>query len=150
MHPENFSLSNTTKGKLPRLPFAQIKDLILSPSYELSVAVVDATTMRTLNNTWRQKDYATNILSFPYDKKSGEIVLHLPAIKKDASEFDLSFEEFTRYLYVHGLLHLKGMHHGATMDTAEKKFLMHLSATLPLHLRTPAKKTHGTKNTRRH
>ena len=99
METEKFSLSTTTKGKLPSLPFAHAKDTILSPSYELSVAIVDATTMRTLNNTWRQKDYATNILSFPYDKKSGEIFLYLPTIKKDAKEFDLSFEDFTMYLF---------------------------------------------------
>ena len=119
---ETLSIRVMTKGKLPSLPFARMKDEVLGTKYELSILFADRATSRTLNNTYRGKDYTTNILSFPLTKKTGEIVINLEKVRKDAKEFDKTYEDFLGFLFIHGLLHLKGMDHGPKMEMQEKKF----------------------------
>jgi probable rRNA maturation factor len=121
----NVSIINKTKGKLPSLSFAtyiQIKDAILGKKYDLSVAFVSITESRKLNRTMRGKDKPTNILSFELSKNSGELVINLSAVKKDAPKFGQKTIPFFKFLLIHGMLHLKGMQHGSTMESMEVKF----------------------------
>lgn len=53
----------------------------------------------------------------------GEIFIDLVTAKKEMGKFDMSFDKFVTYLFIHGLLHLKGMEHGYTMERTEKKLL---------------------------
>lgn len=117
------SITNKTNGTLPRVPFARIKDAILGSSYSLSVAIVPPRESHRLNLAFRGKDNPTNVLSFPYSEQSGELVLDLATSKKQAPDFDMPFTAFITYLVIHGMLHLKGMDHGSTMEREEKKFL---------------------------
>lgn len=117
-----FSIKNTTKGKLPSLPFALMKDEVLGKDYELSVVVVGDKKMAELNKTYRQKDAPTDILSFPLDNKSGEIFLDLNYAKKKALGFGRKFENFIGFLFIHGLVHLKGFDHGEKMEQEEIVF----------------------------
>lgn len=119
----NLKITNQTKGRLPSLPFVQIKNAILGEEYEISIAIVSPAVSRKLNKTHRGKDYPTNILSFPLSKNSGEVILELNKIKKDAPDFDMNFADFTKFLFIHGCLHLKGMEHSSTMERQEKKFM---------------------------
>ncbi len=112
-----------TKGKLPRLPFVQMKEAILGKNYDLSIACVSPLISKKLNNTYRGKNKPTNILSFPLSKKDGELVLDLALIKKEAPKFERSYRRFVGFLLIHGMLHLKGMQHGSTMEGKERKFL---------------------------
>jgi probable rRNA maturation factor len=116
-------ITNATKGKLPRLPFLDIKNAILGETYDLSIAFVGKTTSKKLNTTYRQKEYATNVLSFPNSKKSGEIVLCPDVMKKEMKFFGMTMRTFTAFLVIHGMLHLKGLEHGSTMETAERKYM---------------------------
>ena len=118
----NISIINKTKGKLPRLPFVAMRDKILGPSYDLSISFVGKTASRTLNRTYREKDYPTNILSFELSKKSGELVLQPDCVKRDAKKFNMDFPNFLAFLLIHGMLHLKGMQHGSTMEKQEARF----------------------------
>ena len=95
------------------MPFANIKDSVLGKSYELSLVFIGETTSRKLNKQYRQKDKATNVLSFPLDKKSGEIFITPSVAKKEGHSVG--------FLFIHGLLHLKGLEHGDTMERAEIK-----------------------------
>ncbi len=122
-----FSIINKTNGKLPRLPFARAKELILGKNYSLSVALVTPRESHRLNLTYRQKDKPTNVLSFPFNKNSGELVLDLKTSRADAKNFDMSLEKFLLFLVIHGMLHLKGYDHSSTMDKLEKKWLDKLS-----------------------
>ena len=122
MHGE-ISIINKTKGKPPRLPFARLKDAILGTKYDLSIAIVTPKESHKLNLAHRQKDKPTNVLSFPYDKTSGELVLDIKTSLKDAPNFDMTGPKFLLFLVIHGMLHLKGFDHGSTMERAEKKFL---------------------------
>lgn len=112
---ENFSITNQTKRAVPKAPFEKLKDKVLGKSYELSLVFVGDKLSHKLNFLYRGKDKPTNVLSFPLSKSSGEIFI------------DLSFKEHSViFLFIHGLLHLKGMQHGATMEREEKKLLAHV------------------------
>jgi len=124
---DNFNINKQIKGKLPSLPFLEIKNTILGKNYKLSVACVSKKVSQEFNNQYREKNYPTNILSFPLEKDSGEILLQLNKIKEDAPNFDMTYSQFLKYLFIHGLLHLKGMQHGSTMEREEKKFLKKFS-----------------------
>lgn len=124
---KNFEMIELTKGKLPRLPFASIKDAILGKQYELSVASVSPNESRKLNRMHRAKDTPTNILSFPLERNSGEIVLELNKIKKDAPDFGMKYTKFLKFLFIHGCLHLKGFEHSSTMEKEEQKLLKKFS-----------------------
>ncbi len=117
-----FDTHNTTKDTVPAVSFGAIKNAILGTQYELSLVCIGEKRSRRLNRTYRNKDYSTNVLSFPLDKKSGEIFLTLPLIKRQTKKFNKTYTQLVAFLFIHGLLHLKGMEHGSTMERAEKKF----------------------------
>jgi len=114
-----FSITNTTRGTLPRVVFSRIKERILGKHYELSVVFVGEERMRRLNREHRGIDTATDILSFPLSKHSGEIFIHLASAKKKASVFSLKTTHYVAFIFIHGCLHLKGYAHGRTMETLE-------------------------------
>ena len=115
-------IKNTTKGKLPRLPFVNITEAILGKKYECSLVVVSSRKSRELNKTYRGKDTSTNILSFPLDEHEGEIFLDLKKARADAPLFNHQYRNFIGFLFIHALLHLKGFDHGVKMENAEKRF----------------------------
>jgi probable rRNA maturation factor len=123
----NTDITNTTKGKPPRLPFgftvANYAEKILGKKYELSVVYVSPAKAKAINIQTRQKDYVPNILAFPLSKNSGELVLCLTKIKKEAPSFGYTYAEFLGFLFIHGMLHLDGFDHGSTMEKQEQKFL---------------------------
>ncbi len=119
------------KGKVPTLPFALMAEAILGKKYELSIVFATKKESQDLNNMYRGKNYPTNVLSFPLSKHSGEIVLHLPTAKKEAQNFDMSYEDFVGFLFIHGLLHLKGFDHGSTMEQRERFWLKKFNFSQP-------------------
>ena len=118
---EMVDITNKTKGKIPNLPFSVFKDAVLGKDYNLSLVFVGSTTAKKLNKTYRDKDYATDILSFPLDKKNGEIFINPQKAKIKAKEFNREYSNYIAFLFIHGLHHLKGMDHGSTMERAEEK-----------------------------
>ena len=118
---DNFTLTNKTHAKLPRVPFARIKDAGLGLNYSLSLVFIGEKESQKLNFSYRGKKKPTNILSFPLDKKSGEIFITLSVARKEAPKFDRNFSNFVAFLFIHGLMHLKGHLHGDTMERAESK-----------------------------
>ena len=117
------TISNKTKGKLPRLPFVSIKNKILGEKYELGVSLLSPAAQKKINSKYRQKNETTNILSFPLSATSGEITFDPIKIKKDAPLFDMNYTQFFKFLFIHGCLHLKGFEHSSTMEREEKKYL---------------------------
>lgn len=99
-----------------------MKESVLGKKYELSLVFVGNSISKRLNSSLRGKDKPTNILSFPLSKESGEIFIDLPLSTRQAKKTGLKLEIWIGKLFIHGLLHLKGMDHGDTMDKAEIKF----------------------------
>lgn len=111
------------KGPLPQIPFLEMKNTLLGKSYNLTVVFCTPQESRERNLTYRDKDYPTNILSFPLDENEGEIYISLSAARKDARKFEMSYIQFLHLLVIHGMLHLKGHDHGSTMEGLEEKYL---------------------------
>ncbi len=120
-------ISKTTNGKLPRLPFERIKNTALSPKYKLSLVFAGSKRMRNLNRSYRKKDYTPNILSFPLSRLEGEMFINPDRVSIEAKLYGMNKRKYIAYLFIHGLLHLKGMAHGATMDRKEREVLRHFN-----------------------
>lgn len=125
---DKFAISSTAR-KYPRLPYEEIKDVILGKQYQLSLTFVGTTRAQQLNKTYRKKTYAPNVLSFPLDKNHGEIVITPIVAKREAPKFGLSAKGYVAYLFIHGCLHLKGYGHGDTMDKLEKRYMQKFNIT---------------------
>lgn len=118
---ENFTLIQKTKGKLPRLPFVRIKEKALGEQYELALIFVGDKTSRKLNETYREKTYTPNVLSFPLSETAGEIYINPNVARKQAPKFGVKTDVFIGHLFIHGLMHLKGYDHSSKMGRAEAK-----------------------------
>ncbi len=92
------------------IPFKKIKEEVLGKKYELSVALVGPAESRRITLASKKKDKVSNVLAFNLSRNSGEIIL-CPAVAKDG----------LGYLFIHGLLHIKGHAHGGTMERAEEQ-----------------------------
>jgi len=122
-----FSLTNLTKSNSPvsELLFQKIKEKILGKKYELSLVFIGGKRAITLNKKYRNKSYNPNVLSFPVDEQSGEIFINLKQLEKETKKFDMNHENLTKFMFIHGCLHLKGYDHGTEMEKLEQKFLKH-------------------------
>jgi probable rRNA maturation factor len=117
---ENFEITNKTKGKLPSLPFTEMKETILGKRYNLSLVFIGATRSRGLTKKYRKKDKVSNVLSFPIDENAGEIFITRVEAMREAKLFDKTPTKHIGFLFIHGLLHLKGYSHGSKMESKEK------------------------------
>ena len=95
---------------------------------EVAVAIVTDAHMRKLNETYRRKDYATDVLSFPSDAPGmlGDIVIARGVAERQAVEHGHAVATELRILALHGLLHLIGYDHedvkdGGKMRRAEER-----------------------------
>ncbi|KND47779.1 MAG: putative rRNA maturation factor YbeY [Parcubacteria bacterium C7867-006] len=121
MNSETFTITNKTKGALPSVPFAKIKDIAMGKGYSLSLVFIGERRSKKLNGSYRNKNKSTNVLSFTLDKKNGEIFITPAVVKKQTKKFGRNFQNLVAFLFIHGLMHLKGMDHGSTMERAEQK-----------------------------
>ncbi|MEX0917824.1 MAG: rRNA maturation RNase YbeY [Candidatus Paceibacterota bacterium] len=117
------TISATARSYPKQLPYAAITDAVLGKRYELSLVFVGRTRAQTLNKTTRGKSYVPNVLSFPLTDATGEIYITLEVAKREARKYNMSQKTYIAYLFVHGLLHLKGYDHGEQMERLEQKFL---------------------------
>lgn len=114
-----FSIAKTIRGTIPRGSFLDIKEHILGKDYTLSLVFIADKKARTLNQTYRSKNTSANVLSFPISKNEGEIFINLARARRECKKFGLTYEGHVSYLFIHALLHLKGLPHGSTMDKTE-------------------------------
>ncbi len=113
-----------------------------------SIRVVGAVEGRTLNRTWRERDYATNVLSFPASATPvppqaeasaswlGDIVLCAPVIAREARTQRKRTRDHYAHMTVHGLLHLLGFDHeratdARAMERLERRILGELGVPDP-------------------
>ncbi|MDN6856160.1 rRNA maturation RNase YbeY [Pseudomonas sp. CAN2814] len=98
---------------------------------ELTIRLVDEPEGRELNKTWRHKDYATNVLSFPADVPDelldipllGDLVICAPVVTREAAEQGKSAEAHWAHLVIHGCLHLLGYDHIEDAEAEEMEGL---------------------------
>ena len=81
---------------------------------EVTIRLVDADEGQSLNNEYRGKDYATNVLSFPYDTQPvvcGDLVICAGVVAREAAAQGKPLAAHHAHLVVHGILHLQGHDH---------------------------------------
>jgi len=81
----------------------------------VTLRFVNAAEGKKLNFTFRGKDYATNVLTFPYELSNNtltaDIIFCLPVIQKEASEQNKAAKAHLAHLIIHGCLHAQGLDH---------------------------------------
>ena len=95
---------------------------------EVSVKFTSNEEVRALNATWRGRDKATNVLSFPMAEESelesaqllGDIVLAHGICAEEAAKKAIAVEAHAAHLVVHGTLHLLGYDHETSDEDAEE------------------------------
>lgn len=107
-----------------------------SPGTQVTLRVVGAAEGRLLNRTFRKRDYPTNVLSFSYDRRRGDVVLCHPVIRDEARRQRKRLIAHYAHLVVHGILHLRGHDHlrgsdAARMERAEARILRRLGFADP-------------------
>jgi len=117
------TITSTAKKYPTHHPYEMMKKKILGAKYELSLAFVGKTRAAKLNQAYRNKTYTPNVLSFPLTENAGEIIICPQVANKEAVKFNLSTDGYIAFLFIHGLLHLKGHDHSDTMDALEQKYL---------------------------
>ncbi|MGY4490823.1 MULTISPECIES: rRNA maturation RNase YbeY [Pseudomonas] len=98
---------------------------------ELTIRLVDVPEGRELNHTYRHKDYATNVLSFPADVPDdmldipllGDLVICVAVVEREAAEQGKSLEAHWAHLVIHGCLHLLGFDHEEDEEAEEMEGL---------------------------
>lgn len=81
---------------------------------QLLLRFVDEEEGRALNRDFRHKNYATNVLTFPYDDPEAagaDIILCTAVVEREATEQGKSLNDHYAHLVVHGVLHALGHEH---------------------------------------
>jgi len=112
------------RAQLPRAALLRWVKTTLFADAELTLRFVDTEEGRTLNRTYRGRDYATNVLTFAYaqdetDPVSGDIVLCCPVVEQEAGEQNKPLIAHYAHLIVHGVLHAQGYDHEDEDDAQE-------------------------------
>jgi len=92
-------------------------------NWELSVLFCDNKYIKSLNAQYRNKNEATDVLSFPLGETgpsgqylAGDIVVSLDALEENSRYFNVAKDEELRRLLIHGILHLSGADHVTNKD----------------------------------
>lgn len=89
----------------------------------VTIRLVEADEGRALNLEYRGKDYATNVLSFPYETEPrvfGDLVICPEVVAREAAEQGKTLDAHFAHLVVHGMLHLQGYDHEDDEAEAEE------------------------------
>ncbi|HXC40018.1 MAG TPA: rRNA maturation RNase YbeY [Burkholderiales bacterium] len=106
----------------------------------VTVRVVNAAEGKKLNQDFRRRDYATNVLTFVYGKDNGvlagDLVLCAPVVAREAREQGKPVAAHYAHLLVHGMLHLQGYDHeedgeAERMENRERRILKSLGYADP-------------------
>ena len=102
------------RAQLPRHRVARWVRAALQSDAQIAVRIVDAEEGRELNRTWRGKDYATNVLTFDYQREPlvvADLVLCAPVLEAEAKAAGIAVQAHYAHLLVHGTLHAQGYDH---------------------------------------
>lgn len=102
------------RAVLPRHKVTRWIRHALATDAEITVRIVGAEEGQQLNRDYRKKDYATNVLTFDYERAPvvvADLILCAPVVAQEAQDQGLSPEAHYAHLLVHGCLHAQGWEH---------------------------------------
>ena len=110
------------RAVLPRHSVARWIRHALQNDAEITVRIVGAEEAQALNRDYRQKDYATNVLTFDYTQTplvTADLVLCAPLVAQEAAANKKTLQAHYAHLLVHGTLHAQGYDHETGEQDAE-------------------------------
>ncbi len=141
-------IQNVTQGEAFPEPsqFQQWVDLALAgqtTDHEIVIRLVDESESAGLNEQYRQKQGATNILSFPFEKPVGieldllgDLVICVPVVNTEAAQQNKRLFDHWAHITIHGVLHLLGYDHSED-DDAEQMESLEIQLLHSLHIANP-------------
>ena len=131
--------AETHRAALPRHKVARWLRNALASDAEITVRIVDAIEGQELNREYRDKDYATNVLTFDYTQEpvvTADLVLCAPVVAKEAQDQGKTLQAHYAHLIVHGALHAQGWDHeldedAQVMELRESEILARLGFENP-------------------
>ncbi len=127
------------RAELPRHRVLRWMRAALAAPAEIAVRVVGEDEGRALNRDWRGKDYATNVLTFDYQREPlvmADLVLCAPVVEREAQAEGKPLQAHYAHLLVHGVLHAQGWDHeraaeARRMEARESEILHRLGFADP-------------------
>jgi probable rRNA maturation factor len=93
----------------------------------ITLRFVNAAEGKKLNASYRKKDYATNVLTFPYEHSQtqliADIIFCLPIIQKEAKNQGKTLKAHLAHLIIHGCLHAQGLDHESDQEAKKMEAL---------------------------
>jgi len=115
--------------------------------FSLTIRIVDEQEAQRFNREYRNRDYATNVLSFPAElpeglpdeirqSQLGDLLICAPVVMREALEQQKPEADHWAHLTIHGILHLLGHDHeqadeAAVMEALETRILAKLGVSDP-------------------
>jgi probable rRNA maturation factor len=110
--------------------WANAANINLLEEAELTIRIVDKVESAQLNETYRNKKSATNVLAFPFEVDElvelnllGDLVICAQIVDTEAKEQSKTEKEHWAHMVIHGVLHLQGYDHINTKQAEEMEFL---------------------------
>ena len=128
------------RAALPRHAVARWIRHALEREAEITVRIVGAEEGRALNQGYRQRDYATNVLTFDYTQEpvvTADLVLCAPVVAKEARENRKTLQAHYTHLLVHGTLHAQGWDHETSEADADAMEAREIEILAGLGLKSP-------------
>lgn len=110
------------RAALPRHVVGRAIRRALSVDGQMTVRIVGEQEGRELNQRYRNKDYATNVLTFDYAQAPivmADLVLCAPVVAREAAQEQKSLRAHYLHLVVHGTLHAQGWDHEISDEQAQ-------------------------------
>ena len=146
--PSSLSISALSKSGMTR--FLNRARAAVELEGDVDVLLADDQTLRRLNKTFRGKNKATDVLSFPAPEEiaqdhAGDLAISLETANRQAATYGHSLRDEVRILLLHGLLHLSGLDHETdngemAAREAELRVELGLSNSLIERVSTPRKR----------
>ena len=128
------------RAALPRHRVARWIRHALESDAEITVRIVGSEEGQALNRDYRQKDYATNVLTFDYTRApvvTADLVLCAPIIAKEAKDNKKTLRDHYAHLLVHGTLHAQGWDHETSQKDAEAMEAREVATLARLGVKNP-------------
>ena len=128
------------RAALPRHRVTRWIRHALQSDAEITVRIVDAEEGQALNCGYRQKDYATNVLTFDYTREpvvTADLVLCAPVVAQEARANNKTLQSHYAHLLVHGTLHAQGYDHETSDEDAEEMEALEIEVLAGLGFANP-------------
>ena len=128
------------RAALPRHSVARWIRHALQSDAEITVRIVGAEEGQALNRDYRQKNQATNVLTFDYTRAplvTADLVLCAPVVAKEAKENKKTLHNHYAHLLVHGTLHAQGYDHETSAEDADAMEAREIAILAGLGIKNP-------------